>query len=267
MNTASSSVFSPNCSQPSAASRAFPPMRHPPQAFRSRLSTVDSRLPSNRQIPELESLVSHRKQTIGPLSNRHKFAFCNFHLLRASVSSPTRSVGTQGSRCCLFSPLATSLPRRSPLRRAKAGHPYLSFLIANDMHSREESSACKQSNYQILIANEIQCVALTPSALEGHRPPQQRAVALSSASSASFASSISRISNRQIPELESPVSHRKQTIGPLSNRHKFAFCNFRPLLIPTSLPPCLFASSCQRPLPSETFWRIFSFHPQRGRRP
>src|SRR5690348_3869429 len=130
-------------------------MRHPPQAFRSRLSTVDSRLPSNRQIPELESLVSHRKQTIGPLSNRHKFAFCNFHFLRASESSPTRSVGTQGSRCCLFSPLATRLPRRSPLRWAEAGHSPLAFLIANDMHSRKLPCHCKLSTYEILIANEF----------------------------------------------------------------------------------------------------------------
>ena len=34
-------------------------------------------------------------------------------------------------------------------------------------------------------------------------------------------------SNRHIPELESPVSHRKQRIEPTSNRHKIAFCNFR----------------------------------------
>src|SRR5690348_1236636 len=75
-------------------------------------------------------------------------------------------------------------------------------------------------------------------AAEGSQP-----LPWSSASFASFASSTSCISNRQIPELESPVSHRKQTIGPLSNRHKFAFCNFRLLLIPASLPPCLLASS------------------------
>jgi hypothetical protein len=37
---------------------------------------------SNRHIPELESLVSHRKQRIGPRSNRHKFAFCKNALLR-----------------------------------------------------------------------------------------------------------------------------------------------------------------------------------------
>jgi hypothetical protein len=37
---------------------------------------------------------------------------------------------------------------------------------------------------------------------------------------------LTSISNRHNPELEMPVSHRKQTIGTISNRHKFAFCNF-----------------------------------------
>src|SRR5690348_10623447 len=45
-----------------------------------------------------------------------------------------------------------------------------------------------------------------------------------------------KISNRQIPELESPVSYRKQSTGPISNRHKFAFCNF-PLFRPRAAPP------------------------------
>ena len=43
----------------------------------------------------------------------------------------------------------------------------------------------------------------------------------------SFEPLASRISNRHIPELESLVSHRKQRIAPLSNRHKIAFCNSR----------------------------------------
>src|SRR5579864_7033431 len=32
------------------------------------------------------------------------------------------------------------------------------------------------------------------------------------------------ISNRHTPELEIELSHRKQRIGPISNRHKFTFC-------------------------------------------
>src|SRR5690348_18013906 len=45
-----------------------------------------------------------------------------------------------------------------------------------------------------------------------------------------------KISNRQIPELESPVSYRKQSTGPISNRHNFAFCNF-PIFRPPAAPP------------------------------
>jgi hypothetical protein len=46
-------------------------------------------------------------------------------------------------------------------------------------------------------------------------------------------------SNRHIPELESGLSHRKQRIGPLSNRHKFTFFNS---VVSLSLPPCFPAS-------------------------
>ena len=98
---------------------------------------------SNRQIPELELPVSHRKQKIGPFSNRHKFAFCNFRHLpfRASLHP-----------CILAS---------SPL------------LIANDMHSREESSISKQSTYEFLIANEIHCRANPHSASSSASPGSQ----------------------------------------------------------------------------------------------
>ena len=100
----------------------------------SQLSTVDSHLISNRHIPELESPVSHRKQRIGPLSNRHKFAFCNFSSLFIPASLPP----------CL----SVSSP----------------ILIANDMHSRKSSSACKKSTYEILIANEMHCCSTPQSA-------------------------------------------------------------------------------------------------------
>ena len=45
---------------------------------------------SNRHIPLLESVLSHRKQRIALLSNRHKFAFCDFHFLRTSSARPER---------------------------------------------------------------------------------------------------------------------------------------------------------------------------------
>jgi hypothetical protein len=62
------------------AAKAGPASSSDPLAFRI----------SNRHIPELESLVSHRKQRIGPLSNRHNFAFCNFAFLLHSRTFATR---------------------------------------------------------------------------------------------------------------------------------------------------------------------------------
>ena len=91
----------------------------------SSLVTRHLSLFSNRPSPRLEIPVSYRKQRIGTISNRPKFALCNFRHLFFPASL----------RPCLFA--------SSPL------------LIANDMHSREESSHCKQSTYKILIANEI----------------------------------------------------------------------------------------------------------------
>ena len=80
---------------------------------------------SNRHIPELESPVSCRKQRIGPISNRHKTAFCNFVSFR---------------HCSHSVPVTCHLPL---------------ILIANETHSRKQSSACKQSIYKILIAIEF----------------------------------------------------------------------------------------------------------------
>src|SRR5690348_14681851 len=106
--------------------RPFPALKHlAAKAVCSRLSTVDSRLLSNRPSPRLEMPVSHRKQTIAPISNRPKFAVCNLRSFSFLASLPP----------CLSA--------SSPL------------LIANDMHSRKSSSPCKQSTYQILIANEF----------------------------------------------------------------------------------------------------------------
>jgi len=47
------------------------------------------------------------------------------------------------------------------------------------------------------------------------------------------------ISNRHNPELEIDLSYRKQRTGPISNRHKFAFCKF---LLPASLTTCFSVS-------------------------
>ena len=107
------------------------------RAVCSRLSTVDSRLLSNRPSPRLEIPASHRKQTIAPISNRPKFAVCNLRSFSFLASLPP----------CLSA--------SSPL------------LIANDMHSRKSSSPCKQSTYQILIANEFHCAPSLRNSAEG----------------------------------------------------------------------------------------------------
>jgi hypothetical protein len=54
------------------------------------------------------------------------------------------------------------------------------------------------------------------------RPPQRL---LAEADRTCNFESLTSSSNRHTRELESGVSHRKQRIGPLSNRHKIAFCN------------------------------------------
>src|SRR5690348_3175000 len=84
----------------------FSPLRPPKPAA----AGEGGSLFSNRQIPELESPVSHRKQTIGPISNRHKFAFCNFLLLLASSARRER-IGGARTGLCLRSRLLTFNPR------------------------------------------------------------------------------------------------------------------------------------------------------------
>ena len=140
MNTASQPEGSTLSQILSSAEGSRPPQLPSAEAacsrLFSRLSPVDPRLLSNRHIPELESPVSHRKQRIGPLSNRHKIAFCNFHPLTTLNES------------------SVSLPLAFQSRLSTLDHR-LPSLIANDMHSREESSPCKQTTCNFLIANEI----------------------------------------------------------------------------------------------------------------
>jgi hypothetical protein len=105
------------------ASQPSPPRRASP------LPTYDF---FNRQYQILEPLVSYRKQSIGT------FLIAKFRpILRSENMPPARAA---------CPPLATS-------------HSSPSSLIGNEMHSREESSASKQSTYKILIGNEFHCSA------------------------------------------------------------------------------------------------------------
>ena len=111
-------------------------------------------------------------------------------------------------------------------------------LIANEMHSRKELSACKHGAYEILIANEFHfadsdfCCLQTPKKLDSslsltkHSTSQFLIVnfrgVISPASS--FEPPVSS-SNRPSPRLETLVTYTKQRIGPISNRPQFAVCN------------------------------------------
>jgi imidazolonepropionase-like amidohydrolase len=60
---------------------------------------------SNRHIPELESLVTYRKKTIGLRSNRHKFTFLHFRHFSPSLLpslSSRRDDPERGRGVCLF---------------------------------------------------------------------------------------------------------------------------------------------------------------------
>ena len=88
--------------------------------------TKEGSLPSNRQCPELEMGLSHRKQ------RTEIFLIANFRPM-------LRNLIQRGERvdCSRLSTLDSRLPS----------------LIANDTHSREKSSYSKLSTYQFLIAN------------------------------------------------------------------------------------------------------------------
>ena len=160
---------------------------------------------SNRHTPRLESLVSYRKQRIGPFSNRHKFAFCNSLAYSPSPSSDTpglapklldfglngRKHGTSKFLIDNFRadfPLAApkelaakaDLSRRS--RRSAEADTASSFellpsrtLIENETHSRAESNAWQQRVYEFLIPNEFPSLAIVSwlvSALAKRLRPQ-----------------------------------------------------------------------------------------------
>ena len=83
---------------------------------------------SNRHIPELESSLSYRKQST------ENFLIAKFRPMHRKLGQ----CGASSTRSRLLT-LDSRLPP----------------LIANETHSRKASSACEQSTYQILIANEF----------------------------------------------------------------------------------------------------------------
>jgi hypothetical protein len=102
----------------------YPPFSFPASSIQPRASRI-----SNRQSPELESRLSHRKQ------RTENFLIAKFRLILRSANMSAAQAACPS--------LATS-------------HSSLSFLIGNEMHSRAESSVCKQRTSHFLIGNEFQ---------------------------------------------------------------------------------------------------------------
>jgi hypothetical protein len=143
---------------------------------------------SNRHTPELEIELSHRKQRTGPLSNRHKIALCNFSFSRLS-----------GQLCPAsnLEPPATEFSNRQ--------YPELESLVSY-RKQRTEGFLIAKFRHMLRSRRTVSFQNLFPASL----PP-------------CFFTSVS---NRPAPRLESPVSYRKQTIGPGSNRPKNAKMKF-----------------------------------------
>ena len=175
------------------ANRSFSTRRVDPERSRRAADTLPGIHPiSNRHIPELESGLTHRKQRTGPLSNRHKFAFCNFTSSRLSAQSgPASSSLAPASKLLDFEltlrKSSTSLflidnfgaliVRRPPQQLAAKADcppslkpPAARILIENDMHSRKQSSHCKQMTYEFLIANVFHCARSSFQPFTGHCP-------------------------------------------------------------------------------------------------
>jgi hypothetical protein len=103
----------------------------------------------NRHTPRLESPVSHRKQTIGPHPNRHKFAFCE----RAAFTLPAPSQ-------------IPSLPAGAGVAEGSSA-PASMELTGSRPYSRLSTVNCR---LPLLIANEIQ----TLRAAKPAKPPRNR---------------------------------------------------------------------------------------------
>jgi hypothetical protein len=122
-----------------------------------RTPSVQSRTSSsNRHTPRLEMLVSHRKQTTGPRSNRHKIAFCEPSAITLPAlpvpSLPAEAGAAEGNeaqeRVAEGSSALASMERSGSCLcyRLSTINCKLPSLIENDMHSREASCCCKKKH-------------------------------------------------------------------------------------------------------------------------
>ena len=205
MDTDFSPEFSPSSSQPSAVNEPSAASSLPRRCL-ARHSPAHRSLGVGGPLATCHCLIIGTQKSSQKMLSHSKFTTCNF------------LIGTNfNTSCSSCSHVASiSLPPSQKLEFPLTLH--------------------KSTTSEFLIDNFGACITRRPpwwrtTEAEGFRPPHRTAVPLPCASFASFASSTSCISNRHNLELEIGVSRRKQRIGPFSNRHKFAFCNF-PLAAP-----------------------------------
>ena len=100
---------------------------------------------ANRQYPELESPVSHRKQTT------ENFLIAKFRPMSRPPKQPAAAISK------VLPNHALALARHSSLACAERtqGDTRHCLLIANETHSHTKPSSSKTSTYEFLIANEF----------------------------------------------------------------------------------------------------------------
>ena len=113
---------------------------------------------SNRQLAELESSLTHSKQTAGTLPDRQLFDHA-LVLCPERSHTPTRIVTVSDYRACQSRRACPEQGRGEPERPrgwlARGQRPATRFLVANEVHSREIATCSEYTTYEFLIANEF----------------------------------------------------------------------------------------------------------------
>ena len=112
----------------------------------------------NRQLAELESSLTHSKQTAGTLPDRQLFDHA-LVLCPERSHAPTRIVTVSDHRACQSRRACPEQGRGEPESPrgwlARGQRPATRFLIANEVHSREIATCSEHTTYEFLIANEF----------------------------------------------------------------------------------------------------------------
>jgi hypothetical protein len=181
---------------------------------------------SNRQRPELELTVSHRKQRIG------EFLIAKFRPNLRSIFCQTRPLNLPIS---LHSGPSSHVP------------PPTSLVLLEHFATRTKQTTSQFliDNFRVLFLRQDSLphafAILTGPNMPDDESPLHATQALCLPSScfaptSNFEPQTSS-SNRHIPELESELTYRKQRTGPHSNRHKFTIFNLPAFPLASLLKP------------------------------